>query len=138
MNQGRQGRGRLGIFLLLVTTFSFILRESSGAPRVSEAAEDQRERFKSTNLKFNVPDDWPIEERGGTVGPIPVEEYLALKFGRIEGRLKEMEAKSAEGGLKLADLDSRLKVIEEWVSDIEQRLSDLEDWLKRGRARRLN
>ena len=141
MNHGSRWRARLGIPILLLAALGLSLIGSSGIPKTAEAAnqnKDARKRFEGTNLKFNVPEDWPIEERGGTVGPVPIEEYLGLKFNKAEERLKGMEAKLAEKDAQLADLSSRLKVIEDWVPDIEQRLNDLEDWLKRGQARRLN
>jgi len=31
-------------------------------------------------LNFQVPEDWPIEKRGGIVAPIPTEEYISIKF----------------------------------------------------------
>ncbi|GEM_PF-3104772 len=139
MSPWRQIKKGFGIFVLLLTAFGLSLIGSHGTSKTVQAqGVDQRKRFEGGNLKFNVPDDWPIEERGGTVGPIPVEEYLALKFSKIEARFKTIDASLAEYSARMADFDSRLKAIEDRLPDIEQRLTDLEDWLKRGQARRLN
>ena len=45
----------------------------------------------SEGLKFQVPEDWPIEKRGGAVGPVPVEEYLAMKFAKAESQLENLQ-----------------------------------------------
>lgn len=57
-------------------------------------------------LRFNVPADWPIEERNGAVGPIPIEEYLAMKFSGIESRLRTLES-------QISGFELRLRVLEE-------------------------
>lgn len=38
-----------------------------------------------SRLNFYVPDDWPIEKRGGILAPIPTEEYITIKFTEVEG-----------------------------------------------------
>ena len=63
-------------------------------------------RKSQEQLHFELPPDWPIEKRGGMVGPIPVEEYLAMKFKALESRLQMIEQ-------KLNGMDLRLRVIEE-------------------------
>ena len=63
-------------------------------------------RKSQEQLHFELPPDWPIEKRGGMVGPIPVEEYLAMKFKALDARLQAMEQ-------KLNGMDLRLRVIEE-------------------------
>jgi len=45
-------------------------------------------RKSKNNLNFQIPEDWPIEERGGLVAPIPAEEYLAMKFENLELRTR--------------------------------------------------
>ena len=62
------------------------------------------------NINFNLPDDWPIQEKNGTTGPVPIEEYLAFKF---------------------ADIGTRLSKLEETVSGFNGRIKTLEDQLKR-------
>ena len=51
--------------------------------------EDEQETVKmQQGLRFAVPDDWPVEERGGVVAPIPIEEYVVEKFDAIESELE--------------------------------------------------
>lgn len=42
-------------------------------------------------LKFNVPEDRPIEKKDGVVMPMPIDKYVALKFSRLGKRLEKME-----------------------------------------------
>ena len=65
-------------------------------------------------LHFNVPADWPVEERNGAVGPVPVEEYLAMKFSGIESRLRTLEQ-------QISGFDLRLRVLEEDNKSSRQR-----------------
>ena len=80
------------------------------APMMVQAEDGAKDAatIKKTqqNLNFQVPPDWPIERRGGIVGPIPVEEYLAMKFKALDGRLQAMEQ-------KVNGMDLRLRVLEE-------------------------
>lgn len=66
------------------------------------------------NLKFQVPDDWPIEKRGGVVGPIPTDEYVSMKFQKTDEEFKAIRTEIAE---KISALQSSLK-------DMEQKLSE--------------
>lgn len=100
-------------------------------------AEDQNKIRSVKGLQFNVPDDWPIEERGGTVGPIPIEEYIAKKFSAIDSKFVEAEGKLINVKMKLDEIESRLDNAEKTSSDIDTRLNDLEQWLKHGQARRI-
>lgn len=80
------------------------------SPGVAEEPSSQAGTVRKTSqgLHFNVPPDWPIEERGGVVAPIPIEEYLAKKFGAIEARLQALEQ-------RFNGLDIRMRVLEEAI-----------------------
>jgi hypothetical protein len=66
-------------------------------------------------LHFVLPPDWPVEERGGLTAPVPVEEYLAMKFSGLEGRLRAMDQ-------QLQALEVRLRVLEESAKAQQQGL----------------
>jgi len=70
------------------------------------AAERATVRKTKEQLHFELPADWPVEKRGGIVAPIPVEEYLAVKFKALELRLQTIEQ-------RLNGFDLRLRVMEE-------------------------
>lgn len=78
------------------------------------AAEDQGVEGPVTvtktkdGLRFQLPPDWPVEKRGGAVGPIPVEEYLSRKFSAVEKRLQLLEQ-------QVGALDLRVRVLEERI-----------------------
>lgn len=57
-------------------------------------------------LRFKLPPDWPIERRGGVAGPVPIEEYLAIKFKALEAQLQALDQ-------RLNSLDLRLRVFEQ-------------------------
>ncbi len=56
-------------------------------------------------LQFKVPEDWPIEKVGNTIGPIPMEEYMSRKFADVNQRLKKQEE-------VLAKMEKRLETVE--------------------------
>jgi len=56
------------------------------------AAETKNIIKTQKGLKFTVPEDWPIEERGGVVAPVPVEEYVTTRLKSIESRLDTLAA----------------------------------------------
>ena len=86
----------LGLLLLAAP----VAQAEDGKPEPATVKKTQE------NLNFQLPPDWPIERRGGMVGPIPVEEYLAMKFKMLEARLQTIEQ-------KLSGLDLRVRVLEE-------------------------
>lgn len=62
---------------------------------------------KSQNgLQFTVPEDWPVEERAGVVGPIPVEEYLTGKLNQVNAKLHSLER-------QVTSFEVRMRVLEE-------------------------
>jgi len=69
---------------------------------------------KNKGLNFQVPDDWPIEKRGGLLGPIPIDEYVVMKFNIAN---EEISAVKNELLVKLDELASSLKSIELKFSD---------------------
>ena len=101
-----------------------------------QAQDDERKTVTAKGINFNVPEDWPIEERGGAVGPIPIEEYLGLKFRKVDAKFGEFESRTSGVKEKLSAIEERLTNLEKTISDIDTRLSDLEQWLKYGNARR--
>ena len=100
-----------------------------------QAQDDERKNVTAKGINFNVPEDWPIEERGGAVGPIPIEEYLGLKFRKVDAKFGDIESGTSGTKEKLNTIDERLNELEKTVSDIDTRLSDMEQWLKYGNAR---
>ena len=52
--------------------------------------------------------DWPTKRQGGVVTAVPLEEYLSMKFGKVQERLKALEPLDA----RMIDLDRRLGAIE--------------------------
>ena len=80
-------------------------------PRAWSADEDGstestvRKRHQE-GLNFYVPPDWPVERRAGIVAPIPIEEYLANKFGALNERLDTVDR-------HISALEDRLKATEE-------------------------
>lgn len=80
-----------------------------GAYAADGAQTPELETKTAKGLKFKVPPDWPIEERNGVVGPIPIEEYLARKFSSVEARLKTLEQQAGSLELKVRVLEEKLK-----------------------------
>ena len=98
-------RGLAG--LLVGVTLAIAVSHGHNSPASAETRSRPATTTRSHGqLKFQLPPDWPIEERGGLVGPIPVEEYLAMKFSALDARLQGLEQ-------QLSGLDLRIRVLEE-------------------------
>ena len=105
--------------------------------RLEAQDDEQRKTLSNKGLNFNLPEDWPIEEHGGAVGPVPIEEYIAIKFRKVDTRFEKMETETQSFSQEIKNLGERMKTLETTVSDIDARLKDLEQWLKFGNARQL-
>lgn len=66
-----------------------------------------------------LPNDWPVEQKDGLVNPVPVEQYLGMKFERVASRLDEIMQ-------RMAAMDQRLRHVEEAQTTLQARLRALE------------
>lgn len=81
---------------------------------------------ETKGLRFKVPADWPVEERGGSIAPIPVEEYLSKKFSAVSARFDAAEKRVTALETKLSDLDRRLGVVDQRLGVLDQRVGTVE------------
>jgi len=56
-------------------------------------------------LQFKVPEDWPIEKVGNTIGPIPIEDYMSRKFAVLTERIEKQDK-------AMAALEKRVETVE--------------------------
>ena len=102
--------------------FGLILIVSIGLIFVTYGNSYAQSSKKVGKLNFQLPEDWPIGKRGGLISPIPIEEYVSIKFAEIE---KEFQAIKDEFSEKFIGLQSNLKNIEEGLSkEIKKRQSE--------------
>lgn len=105
--------------ILLLTAFACAFAgPASGA---DDAEEDPNFQYQTVTTKegltFRVPEDMPIERRGGIQAPIPFDEYMYGKFKQMDTRLQRMETllerieslleESGDGSLRPGVLASR-------------------------------
>ncbi len=80
--------------LLLLCTPAFALTEEE-----NKALQDETKgyEFKTVTtregLNFSVPEDMPIVVRNGIKAPLPFEEYLYMKFKKLEEKLDVIDKK---------------------------------------------
>ena len=111
---GRRTRVMMGAALVMAGAGWLAAAAWSQDPAPQDAQGQKKTVVKTKDgLHFNVPADWPIEERNGAVGPIPVEEYMPRKFAGMDSRLKTLEQ-------QVAGFDLRLRVLEETMKDQQQ------------------
>lgn len=113
------------------TVFLLFVFGLSVSPLWLRAEEEKQATTKTIKgLQFKLPEDWPIEDRGGAVGPIPVEEYLTLRFGKVDNKFIELEARTRTLQEKLGTLTGRVQTLEELLAKINNKLSDVADRLR--------
>jgi len=100
----------------MAAALAAVLIGAATASAQDDAASTQLVEVRTEDgLRFRVPPDWPIEKRGGGVGPIPVEEYVARKFASMEIRLRAMEQ-------QLSSMELRVRLLETQMKSGQQRL----------------
>lgn len=96
------------------------------------AQEDVRSPQSQKGLHFGVPEDWPIEKRGGVLAPVPVEEYVMARFKNTAAQLETMKN-------ELTGLIQGIRAdLEDFKSSSKQRLETLQqelDFIKNDRRR---
>ena len=73
-------------------------------------------------IKFKIPEDWPIEEHGGALGPVPIEQYITLKFRKMEERFNDMETKLGADEKRVSDLNAKVVMLGQSLKKIEDRI----------------
>ena len=92
--------------LLNLVVFLFIVL----APLALYAEGEDETVVKTVDgLRFEVPEDMPIEKKNGIVAPIGLDKYVAFKFRKVDERLDKIEdfMTKAEEDLRL--IKERLK-----------------------------
>lgn len=104
--------------------FGFILIVSIGMMFVAYGNSYAQNSKKVGQHNFQLPDDWPVEKRGGLITPLPTEEYVSIKFEEIE---KEFQAIKGDLSARFNGFESDLKSIEEDLAkEIKTRRSESE------------
>ena len=98
------GSGCVGATLIMSASVC-LAADSKESPTVQKTKE---------GLHFQLPEDWPVEKRGGVMAPIPIEEYLSRKFSAIDLQLQLLEQ-------RVNGLDVRVRVAEEELKKQRQR-----------------
>ncbi len=66
-----------------------------------------------------LPKDWPVQYQEGRVTPVPIEEYLSMKFGQIKDAFDQTNQ-------RLESIEQRLDLLERDQTRAQQRLQRLE------------
>jgi superfamily II helicase len=99
------GNGLIKKLIILVLLFGTVAFPMIGQDRLSYAQNTK----EVSGLRFQVPEDWPVEKRGGVLGPIPTEEYVSIKFKEAD---KEVQAIKDELSDKINDIQTQLDKME--------------------------
>ena len=106
---------------------------ASGTATTSNAADDEsadiEEPYTDDEVviktdegsRLLLPKDWPVKREHGVVSPIPIEQYLSMKFGQVRE--------------KTNDIDQRVEVLEQRVQHLEEDNKALQRWLRLFEAR---
>ena len=104
------------------------------SPAMAQTAQtvEEKENLVTKELKgfkFKVPADWPVEDRDGQVGPVPVEEYLAKKFSAVSARFDAVEKQLAALETRVGEVERRPTTpatLEQRINVVEQRVTAVE------------
>lgn len=79
--------------ILFVLVFIFILPLGADGADVEQSNESDDSTIVKTvdGIRFQVPEDRPIEQGKGFIRPMPLDAYVSMKFSKLENRLQKME-----------------------------------------------
>ena len=123
-------------FCTVLTSIIYLYLPNPSTEAVEELKSEPKTRTIQ-GINFSVPEDWPITDQGGALAPIRVEEYVTLKFGKVDQHFQALEETVKSLSKENSELKEKLKQVEGTAMDLEARLIDLEQWLKLGRARKI-
>ena len=95
------------------------------APLLAAAEEvpltDERMTVRTeANHNLLLPNDWPIEQKDGQLGPVPVEQYLSMKFGQVRAKTTSLDQ-------RLAALEEHVRILETERQTLQIRVKTLEE-----------
>ena len=111
-----------GTMFVLVTLMPLNDSWAAGESQDQKKYLSKEELKSNRNLQFNTPDDWPIEERDGAIRPIPIEEYLELKFKSIDSRFEKFEAQITELHASLKKMETQSQKLNQSQNEPEEPL----------------
>lgn len=86
-------------FTITLCLLALLACVPAGAAQDNDARGKDESNFKYNTvttpegLVFRVPEDMPIEKRGGILAPIPFDEYTYGKFKQLDTRLAAIDAR---------------------------------------------
>lgn len=92
-------------------------------PALAQEAELTDEHMTvrtEANHNLLLPNDWPIQQKDGQLGPVPVEQYLSMKFGQVRAKTQAMDQ-------RLAVLEERVRILEAERQTLQIRVKTLEE-----------
>ena len=97
------------IYALLMPALS--LSEARAEEGEGEANFEYRTVVTKEGLSFRVPEDMPIEKRGGIQAPIPFDEYVYGKFDRMDKKVRTLETRIEELEKTVASMNEKKPVV---------------------------
>ena len=103
----------LVLLVLLLSAGTVPAYDEAEAKKIADdmKVEGFQEVTTKEGLVFRIPSDMPIERRAGILSPVPFEEYLYIKFKKIEEKLVEVDKKLSETDKKIDRMDKALQDI---------------------------
>lgn len=91
---------------------SFLPLSARGADVEQSDVSDSNSVIKTVDgIRFQVPEDRPIEQGKGFIRPMPLDEYVATKFSKLEKRLQDIENSIAAVKNDLAAAKEDIKLL---------------------------
>ncbi len=121
--QNHNSKGKILNFTLwfYLLPFEFCLSAMDSAFAKEEPLTDAEVVVKTEGAhRLLLPKDWPVEHKDGRIAPVPIEEYLSLKFDQVRDGFAAMDR-------RLERIERRLQQIEEDQRAFEQRMRFLEE-----------
>ena len=110
------------IALLLLAAFPVGWAEEAAPPVEDEAVVV----MKRGGTRFLSLPDWPIAEKGGVRTVAPLEDYLSLKFGRVQSRFDAGDQRVEALERRLEALQTKQEKLQEQVQDLAQQIAEQE------------
>ena len=91
-------------------------------PLAAFAVEEDETVVKTVDgLRFDVPEDRPIEKRHGIVAPMQLDKYVAIKFAKAEDRLYKIEDSINEIREDLILIKEDIKLLKEKANPLRSK-----------------
>ena len=117
-----------GVAALVGCPIALLLGLAPGASaEEAELTDETLAIRREAGHQLLLPNDWPVVRQDGVLAPVPLEEYLSMKFGQVRGVTDRSDRRLNALDRRLARVEEQQRALLLGLKALEARVTRKED-----------